>query len=208
MMKKNKLSIIAILASVFLIIGAIFIYFIINPQSLNKDNQNDESDNQNETVSSQAQTEDLTDENLANEIEKNDEDSSKEQRSIEELDSNIVQEIKKSMTNYISGRYAPINEEEYDNAMGMHSSKIIDENDFNYQNAHENSYALNEDKSVEDVIIEVDSMDQEEVRGHYKFNLVVKLSAGEEKIEHEGEFTLSTYDNGYLYLSKFGDISE
>ena len=206
-MKNNKLSVIAVIVSVILVVGAIFLYFIINPQSLNNDNQT-KSDNQNESEDMQGQTEDLTDENLANEIENNNQSVPVEERSIEELDSNVVQGIKESITTYISGRYAPVNEEEYDNAMGMHSTKIIDEYNFNYQNEHENSYALNEDKSVKDVVIDVVSIDEEEVHGNYKFNLVVDLSAGEEKIEHEGEFTLSTYDNGYLYLSKFGDISE
>ena len=206
-MKNNKLSIIAVIISVILVVGAIFLYFIINPQSLNNENQT-ESDSQTFTDNVPGETEDLTDENLANEIENNNQNATVEERSIEDLDSNVVQGIKESITTYISGRYAPINEEKYDNAMGMHSTKIIDDNNFNYQNEHENSYALNEEKSVQDVVIEVESIDEEEVHGNYSFNLVVDLSNGEEKIEHEGEFTLSTYDNGYLYLSKFGDISE
>lgn len=206
-MKQNKLAVIAIIASVLLVIVAIFVYFIINPQSSTSENTNGTNEQNSESNDLQTQTEELTDENLANDIE-NENESLVEQRSIEELDSSVVQEIKQSLTTYISGRYAPINEDEYNVAMGMHSPEIISNNDFDYQNAHENSYALNEDKNVKDVVIEVESIDENEVIGNYSFNLVVDLSDDTEEIEHEGEFTLSTYENGYLYLSKFGDTSE
>lgn len=208
-MKQNKLAVIAIVTSVLLVIVAIFVYFIINPQSSTSENTNGTNEQNLESKDLQTQTEELTDENLANEIEnENGNESPVEQRSIEDLDSTVVQEIKQSLTTYISGRYAPINEEEYNIAMGMHSPEIISNYDFDYQNAHENSYALNEDKDVKDVVVEVESIDENEVIGNYSFNLVVDLSDDTEKIEHEGEFTLSTYENGYLYLSKFGDTSE
>lgn len=203
-MKNNKLAIASIVISILLVVGAMFIYFIINPQSSSNNSSNNSENTDNPTNEEiQTDTEDLADENLANDIENN-----QEQKPIEELDDNFTQRIQETLTNYVSGRYAPVNEEDYNNAMGMHSTEIIDENEFDYAETHENSYALNEDKSVQDVVIEIDSASQEEITGTYSFNLVVDLSDSSEEIEHEGDFTLSTYDNGYLYISEFGDVSE
>lgn len=210
-MKNNKLIIIAIIASVVLVIGAVFVYFIANPQiTSNEDDATNDSvfneNNNGETI--QEETEILTNENLADDIESEEETDTIEQRSLNEIESGIVTEIQSAINQYINGRYAPMNEEEYNQAISMHSQEIIDNHDFSYQNQFENSYALNEEKNVDDVAVNVEMIDQQGVEGTYTFTLVVEMSNDTEEIEHEGDFTLSTYDNGYMYISQFGDTSE
>lgn len=208
-MKNNKLVIISIIASVFLVVGAVVVYFMFNPQSLsNNDNESNSTVVNEENTELQEETEDLTDENLASSIDEEQGNETVEQRSLEELESGFVTEIQTVINQYINGRYAPINEEEYNEAISMHSQEIIDNNDFSYENQFENSYALNEEKDLEDISVEVDLVSEEGVEGYYSFTLVVELSNSVEEIEHEGEFTLSTYDNGYLYISQFGDTDE
>lgn len=208
-MKNNKLIISSIIASVVLVVGAVFIYFIINPQSLNNDNEENNRtvfDDNNETI--QEDTENLTDENLADNIEVEQGNQMIEQRPISDLDNNMVVEIQTVINDYINGRYAPVNEEQYNEAISMHSQEVIDNNDFSYQEQFENSYALNEEKSIEDVTVNVNELNAEGVEGSYSFILVVELSNSTEEINHEGDFTLSTYDNGYMYISEFGDTNE
>lgn len=208
-MKNNKLIISSIIASVVLVVGAVFIYFIINPQSLNNDNEENNRtvfDDNNEAI--QEDTENLTDENLADNIEVEQENEMIEQRPISDLDNNMVVEIQTVINEYINGRYAPVNEEQYNEAISMHSQEVIDNNDFSYQDQFENSYALNEEKSIEDVTVNVNELNAEGVEGSYSFILVVELSNSTEEINHEGDFTLSTYDNGYMYISEFGDTNE
>jgi len=208
-MKNNKLIISSIIASVVLVVGAVFIYFIINPQSLNNDNEENNRtvfDDNNEAI--QEDTENLTDENLADNIEVEQGNQMIEQRPISDLDNNMVVEIQTVINDYINGRYAPVNEEQYNEAISMHSQEVIDNNDFSYQEQFENSYALNEEKSIEDVTVNVNELNAEGVEGSYSFILVVELSNSTEEINHEGDFTLSTYDNGYMYISEFGDTNE
>lgn len=208
-MKNNKLIISSIIASVVLVVGAVFIYFIINPQSLNNDNEENNRtvfDDNNEAI--QEDTENLTDENLADNIEVEQGNQMIEQRPISDLDNNMVVEIQTVINEYINGRYAPVNEEQYNEAISMHSQEVIDNNDFSYQEQFENSYALNEEKSIEDVTVNVNELNAEGVEGSYSFILVVELSNSTEEINHEGDFTLSTYDNGYMYISEFGDTNE
>lgn len=208
-MKNNRLIISSIIASVVLVVGAVFIYFIINPQSLNNDNEENNRtvfEDNNETI--QEDTENLTDENLADNIEVEQGNQMIEQRPISDLDNNMVVEIQTVINDYINGRYAPVNEEQYNEAISMHSQEVIDNNDFSYQEQFENSYALNEEKSIEDVTVNVNELNAEGVEGSYSFILVVELSNSTEEINHEGDFTLSTYDNGYMYISEFGDTNE
>ena len=207
-MKNNKLIIFSIIASVIIVAGAIFVYFIFNPQSLSSSDNDSNSSIVNDNTEIQEETEDLTDENLASNVEQEQGNGTVEQRSLEELESGFISEVQSVINQYINGRYAPMNEEEYNEAISMHSQEIIDNNDFDYENQFENSYALNEEKDIEDIIVDVDMVSDEVVTGSYSFTLIVELSNSVEEIEHEGEFTLSTYENGYLYISEFGDTNE
>lgn len=212
-MKKNNLIVFSLVLSVILLVIAATLYLVTSDET-NEDTQKEQviSSNEEDTKKEQTgsndgietDTSELTDENLADEIES--EKKSKDNiKSTDELNKEFDTEIRSSMTTYIKGRYAPQSEEDFNKAISMHSQEVIDKNNFDYQELHENSYALNEEKSIEDINISINEVDNEKLKGTYSFVLVVQLSDTTERVDHKGEFKLETYDNGYFYLSKFGD---